>query len=261
VLPNARLLAEPGPRSSSRVAPPRAGRCRVITDDRFRGWSRCDGDSHLGTGPAADRSARLIMWLRMRSGYRLAGPPLRLRSAMRARRASMRSRSARCRGMVSPTAAVPHRERVLPRREERIELRAHKRGGVISALAGSTGASGRHRRLRVRPRPGRSGAPDSARSWDPRASFSWGIPGVGAQELAWAVIRDATGDSRLADDWCADLSGEIVSRLPLDEFWLRAFDIVAWLDASPVASAIGLRAPHDSCERAAPPSPRRRRRC
>ena len=132
MLPNARLLAKPGPRSSSRVAPPRAGRCRVITDDRFRGWSRCDGDSHLGTGPAADRSARLIMWLRMRSGYRLAGPPLRLRSAMRARRDAMRSRSARCRGMVSPTAAVPHRERVLPRREERIELRAHKRGGVIS---------------------------------------------------------------------------------------------------------------------------------
>jgi hypothetical protein len=72
------------------------------------------------------------------------------------------------------------------------------------------------------------------------------------QELAWAVIRDSTGDLRLADDWCADLSGEIVSRLPLDEFWLRASDIVAWLDASPVASAIGLRAPHDSCERAAP---------
>ena len=74
---------------------------------------------------------------------------------------------------------------------------------------------------------------------------------MGAQDLAWAVIRDATGDSRLADDWCADLSGEIVSRLPLDEFWLRASDIVAWLDAIPVASAIGLRAPHDSCERAA----------
>src|SRR5204863_8156858 len=53
--------------------------------------------------------------------------------------------------------------------------------------------------------------PLTPRSWDPRASFSWGIPGVGAQELAWAVIRDATGDTRLADDWCADLSGEIVS--------------------------------------------------
>jgi hypothetical protein len=92
--------------------------------------------------------------------------------------------------------------------------------------------------------------PLTARSWDPRASFSWGIPGVGAQELAWAVIRDATGDSRLADDWCADLSGEIVSRLPLDEFWLSASDMVAWLDASPVASAIGLRALQDSCERA-----------
>ena len=103
--------------------------------------------------------------------------------------------------------------------------------------------------------------PLTPRSWDPRASFSWGIPGVGAQELAWAVIRDATGDTRLADDWCADLSGEIVSRLPLDEFWLRASDIVAWLDASPVASAIGLRPPQDSWECASLPSPRRRRRC
>jgi uncharacterized protein DUF6166 len=103
--------------------------------------------------------------------------------------------------------------------------------------------------------------PLTPRSWDRRASFSWGIPGVGAQELAWAVIRDATGDARLADDWCADLSGEIVSRLPLDEFWLRASDIVAWLGASPVASAIGLRPPQDSWERVSPPSPRRRRRC
>jgi hypothetical protein len=101
--------------------------------------------------------------------------------------------------------------------------------------------------------------PLTPRSWEPRESFSWGIPGVGAQELAWAVIRDATGDSRLADD-CADRSGEIVSRLPLDELWLRASDIVAWLDASPVASAIGLRPPQDSFEHAAPPSPSRRRR-
>lgn len=52
---------------------------------------------------------------------------------------------------------------------------------------------------------------------------------------AGLVIRDATGDCRLADDWCADLDGEVVSRLPTDEFRLEAANIVAWLDASPVA--------------------------
>jgi hypothetical protein len=70
-----------------------------------------------------------------------------------------------------------------------------------------------------------------------RSSLSWGTRGAGAQELAWAFIRDATGDCRLADDWCADLGGEVVSRLPTDEFRLEAANIVAWLDASPVAPA------------------------
>ena len=49
----------------------------------------------------------------------------------------------------------------------------------------------------------------------------------GAQGLAWAVIRDATGDCRLADDWCADLGGEVVSRLPADELRLEAVNMVA----------------------------------
>jgi Family of unknown function (DUF6166) len=63
-------------------------------------------------------------------------------------------------------------------------------------------------------------------------SYSWGRHGAGSQELAWALIRDATGDPQLADDWYVDLSIELVSRLPSDEFELRASDVVAWLEAS-----------------------------
>ena len=70
------------------------------------------------------------------------------------------------------------------------------------------------------------------RSRSPLWSFSWGSHGVGAQELAWAVINDATGDCRLADDWYLDLSVEIVSRLPADEFQLTARDVVNWLETS-----------------------------
>ena len=143
----------------------------------------------------------------------------------------------------------------------------HRRGARYPRGQRRPWASGRRRRLR-----GTAGGPDglgegltARRSRGlPRAALrGGGCPASVRRSVAWASLcRDATGDaSRLADDWCADLSGEIVSRLPLDEFWLRASDIVAWLDASPVASAIGLRAPQDSCERAAPPSPRRRRRC
>jgi hypothetical protein len=79
--------------------------------------------------------------------------------------------------------------------------------------------------------------PDGAEGLVPRSrsslwSYSWGCHGAGAQELAWALIRDATGDRQLADDWYLDLSIEIVSRLPSDEFELRASDVVTWLEAS-----------------------------
>jgi hypothetical protein len=70
------------------------------------------------------------------------------------------------------------------------------------------------------------------RSRASRCSYSWGCNGAGSQELAWALIRDATGDRQLADDWYLDLSIEIVSRLDSDEFELRASDVVTWLEAS-----------------------------
>jgi hypothetical protein len=79
--------------------------------------------------------------------------------------------------------------------------------------------------------------PDGTERLVPRSraslgSYSWGCHGAGSRELAWALIRDATGDRQLADDWYLDLSTEIVSRLPADEFELRASDVVTWLEAS-----------------------------
>jgi hypothetical protein len=53
-----------------------------------------------------------------------------------------------------------------------------------------------------------------------------------------ALIRDATGDRQLADDWHLDLSIEIVSGLPSDGFELRASDIVTWLEASPSSALL-----------------------
>jgi hypothetical protein len=70
------------------------------------------------------------------------------------------------------------------------------------------------------------------RSRSSRGPYSWGFHGAGAHELAWALIRDATGDRQLADDWYRDLSIEIVSQLDADEFELRASDVVPWLEAS-----------------------------
>jgi hypothetical protein len=84
--------------------------------------------------------------------------------------------------------------------------------------------------------------PLASRHRGPLWSFSWGCHGAGAQELAWALIRDATGDRQLADDWCVDLSIEIVSRLPRDEFQLEATAIVAWLGATTVGPAFAVRA-------------------
>jgi hypothetical protein len=83
--------------------------------------------------------------------------------------------------------------------------------------------------------------PDGAERLVPRSraslrSYSWGCHGAGSQELAWALIRDATGDRQLADDWHLDLSIEIVSRLPSDEFELPATDVVTWLEASTLSS-------------------------
>lgn len=72
------------------------------------------------------------------------------------------------------------------------------------------------------------------RTSSPLWTFSWGCHGRGAQELSWAIIRDATRDERLADDWHLDLSIEIVSRLPADGFTLAARDVVGWLDATMV---------------------------
>lgn len=53
------------------------------------------------------------------------------------------------------------------------------------------------------------------------------------RELAWALIYDATGDRVLADDWCDDLSADLVDWLERAGPELRAADVVAWLDTIP----------------------------
>lgn len=99
--------------------------------------------------------------------------------------------------------------------------------------------------------------PDGAERLVPRSgsslwSYSWGRHGAGSQELAWALIRDATGDRQLADDWHLDLSIDIVSRLPLDEFELRASDVVTWLQASTLYPSDWWPAPRSSGDGEAP---------
>jgi hypothetical protein len=67
------------------------------------------------------------------------------------------------------------------------------------------------------------------RTRDPLWSFSWGRSGTSARELAWAVLFDCTHDRRLADDWCADLTANVISLLPRDAFCLSSRDVLAWL--------------------------------
>lgn len=72
-------------------------------------------------------------------------------------------------------------------------------------------------------------APLAARAPTPPWIFTWGRRGVLARELAWAVLFDATADTQLADDWCCDVAGDIVARLPSEDFSLTAVDVLGWL--------------------------------
>jgi hypothetical protein len=59
--------------------------------------------------------------------------------------------------------------------------------------------------------------------------YAWGRPGIGARELARALLFDATGSDVLAERFCRDLTHEIVARLPEREFALERNEILAWL--------------------------------
>jgi hypothetical protein len=63
--------------------------------------------------------------------------------------------------------------------------------------------------------------------------YAWGRPGIGARELARALLFDATGSPALAERFCRDLTHEVIARLPAPEFALERDDILAWLADRP----------------------------
>lgn len=58
----------------------------------------------------------------------------------------------------------------------------------------------------------------------------WGGPAPATCELAWALLRDASGDQQFADDWYWSFAEMVVAAFPLEGFVVRASDIVAWLE-------------------------------
>ena len=73
----------------------------------------------------------------------------------------------------------------------------------------------------------------------PLAGFSWGRAGLGARELARAMIEDATGSPALAERHCRELTHALIARLPALGFELDRDEILAWLedDAGRVTAA------------------------
>jgi hypothetical protein len=64
---------------------------------------------------------------------------------------------------------------------------------------------------------------------NPTVFFAWGRQGIGARELARALLFDATGNAALAERYCRDLTHDIVARLPEPAFALDRAEILAWL--------------------------------
>jgi hypothetical protein len=62
------------------------------------------------------------------------------------------------------------------------------------------------------------------------AGFSWGRAGIGARELARAIIEDATGSSALAERNCRELTHAVIAQLPALGFELDRDEILAWLE-------------------------------
>jgi hypothetical protein len=76
----------------------------------------------------------------------------------------------------------------------------------------------------------RGARPLEARTADPLSSFAWGRPGGCARELSWSVLFNSTADRAVADDWCAQFTAEVVSRLPRAAFCLPRADVLGWLE-------------------------------
>jgi hypothetical protein len=63
----------------------------------------------------------------------------------------------------------------------------------------------------------------------PLAGFSWGRAGIGARELARAIIEDATGSPALAERHCREMTHALIAHLPALGFELDRDEVLGWL--------------------------------
>jgi uncharacterized protein DUF6166 len=68
---------------------------------------------------------------------------------------------------------------------------------------------------------------------DSRVSYAWGRSGIGARELARALLFDATDNAALSERYCRDFTHEVLAHLPEPEFVLGRDDILAWIAERP----------------------------
>jgi hypothetical protein len=59
--------------------------------------------------------------------------------------------------------------------------------------------------------------------------FEWGRIGIGARELARAILLDATDNVMVAEFHCREMTHQVVAHLPEPGFELDREDILAWL--------------------------------
>src|SRR3954462_11027401 len=72
------------------------------------------------------------------------------------------------------------------------------------------------------------------------AGFAWGCRGIGARQLARAILAHATGRPAVAERFCRDLTHAIVSGLPRTGLEIDRDDVLPWLDA--IAAPVGAAA-------------------
>jgi hypothetical protein len=64
----------------------------------------------------------------------------------------------------------------------------------------------------------------------PVRAYSWGTPGSKPVALAYAILRDATGDELLSERLCRAFTWQVVGALPADYFRLERTEVLAWVD-------------------------------
>jgi hypothetical protein len=66
-----------------------------------------------------------------------------------------------------------------------------------------------------------------------RASYAWGRSGIGARDLARALLYDATDNAALSERYCRDFTHKVVAHLPESGFVLGRHDILGWIAERP----------------------------